>query len=336
MDFDNALLIGGALGGAFALARGMRMAGLKMGGGKLLSGGLKKAAAATASGAAKAYPYARGALTGRGLAPAAMVKGSLVKKYPGLIGGMAKYGAGMLAAYGMGKLADTEGMAPAASAALKIGAFSAKFGAYRNLLRGGAGTAFAAAERITGRRFDKSGAFVTNTLLGGVTQRGSLVNKAVMGTVKGVGGFIAKAPIRIGTGLLQTPFAAGRAVRSMFGFGSHSVVGALEPEVLGRGFWNKGPRRAAFAKWAYNKSMDAPIGHGMFALAGTAGLASSYYDARAAQESPYSGPNSVSADSGPPNPAMFGGGISGMRRGTAPNDESLTLQLHRNNTRVMP
>lgn len=336
MEFDNALLIGGALGGAFALARGMRMAGLKMGGGKFLSGGVKAAAAAAKKGAATAYPYVRGALTGRGLAPAAMVKGSLVKKYPGLIGGMAKYGAGMLAAYGMGKLADTEGMAPAASAALKIGAFSAKFGAYRNLLRGGAGTAFAAAERITGRRFDKAGALVTNTILGGVTQRGSLVNKAVMGTVKGVGGFIAKAPIRIGTGLLQAPVAVGRAAKSMAGFGSRSVVDSLEPRVLGYGFWNKGPRRAAFAKWAYNKSMDAPIGHGMFALAGSVGAASSYYDARAAQENPYSAPNAVSPDSGPPNPALFGGGISGMRRGTAPNDESLTLQLHRNNTRVMP
>jgi hypothetical protein len=234
--------------------------------------------------------------------------------------------------------ANGDSMSPAGRALLGIGSFGARFGAYRNLVRGGAGTIATGAERAFGTPMPRARDFI-NRGMGGILSPGSLVQRGAVGALKGVGGFAFKFPFRTAIGAGQ----AGVAVPKAFGrlFTGGSVSGALDVPVLGsrKLFNNK------FGRWMFNKDLDAPLGHGVFALAGLAGFATSYGAARGAQEAPY-GASRLRADMrgrpddmGPIDPNRFPQGIYPMPRRGARNDyygPALTLQLHHSNSRVMP
>jgi hypothetical protein len=322
-DFGTNFTIGAIAGLGFSLLRGFRGAGLKT------AGAVSRAGRA---GMIATMKSGRGGL--RAAIPALLGRGAGSNRYSGILAGAGKFGAGLAVSAGINALADQDGLSAVGSGSLRMAAAAAKFGAYRGLIRGGVGTGFAAAERITGSNFSRLGN-PANRLLGGVLTRGSLVNRAVLGASKGIGGWVAKFPGRLATGMVQAPVSVGRAIGSLSGRTLRSVGDSLDGRVLGYSFWKGGPKRTKFAQWLYNKHLDAPIGHGLFAYAGAIGGGLSYLESRAAQSSGYRS-SIINQDRSSPNPAYFGGGIQGMKRGTANNDPSLTLQLHHNNTRVMP
>jgi hypothetical protein len=253
------------------------------------------------------------------------------KAYPGLLAGAAKFGLGMGAAGAMDRYLEynSDTMSPAGQALLGIGSFAARFGAYRSLIRGGLGSAAAGIE-AAGAGAMPGARKLINTGMGGVLTPGSLVNRTVLGTLKGVGGFAFKFPFRTAMGMAQSAVSVPMAFGRMFTGGS--VSGALDVGVWGRRklFNNK------FGRWMFNKDLDAPLGHGVFAWAGLAGMATNYMNARASQQAPYR--TSYIRDE-QLDPNRYQQGVFPMPRRAARNEfygPALTLQLAHNNQRVMP
>jgi hypothetical protein len=340
IPFGTALGLGAAIGGVFGLRNAAMAAGLIRRGNTTTAAVnlLRTAGRGARAGGARVGGMAKAGLRGpvSGYVPSRnpLYSKNWVKAYPGMLGGLAKFGLGMGVAAGMEGLADAvPDMSPVSRAALHMSAFGARFGAYRNLIRGSTGSAFAAAQALTGRNFIRQGHIVTNTLMGGMFTRGSLLQRGMFGAARGTAGFMAKMPFRVGEGVIQAGVAIPRAMGSLMGMNDRSLSSTLNPRGALRG--------TAFGRWLYNKELDAPMGHGMFALFGGAAFGASYLAGKANQRSAYQGtfmrtdtlgyPN----DRSPLDPSNFGAGMTGYRNNNN-YGPALTLQLHRQSTRVMP
>ena len=254
----------------------------------------------------------------------------------GTIGALPKFGlAAGLDAY----MDSPEGSAN--TPGFKFGAqavsFGLRFGAYRSLARGVAGTVLGGAGRMVGRpgQFFQQYDYIAKNL-GPMWKSGSLTNKALKGAALGARE-LAYTPIRAVTGAFDMAVGgakvAGRLAESglaPFGIrwasktGGASIAGALTPKA---GLVNKFLNR--MLPGFLNKELDAPIMSAAIALGGAAQYGLSKFDYNRRNANWQGGPKY--------NPANYGGGISAMRRGGAQNyGPSLTLMLHSQHSRVMP
>lgn len=255
----------------------------------------------------------------------------------GSIGALPKFGmAAGLDAYL--ETPDADQLTGAQRFGLQAVSFGMRFGAYRSLARGVAGTVLGGAGRMVGQ----PGAYAKQygamaKALGPMWQSGSLTNMAFRGVLKGARE-VAYTPVRAVLGIPGAITAgAGTAARvigdtgigRMIGMGrladrmgASSISAAMHPRIggaFGRGLAKVG---------LVNKMQDAPIMSTAIAL----GMGAQYFKSKAE----YNERNANWLGGPKYNPANYGGGITAMRRGGAQNyGPALTLMLHGNGRRVM-
>ncbi len=309
-------LLWGGLAGGLAAAKKFGLIGSGGFARKAAMAGLRGAGVgARAAGRAAVHPTLWGTLAGRGGAGARR----------GLLGGVAKAAIPFGLAAGMSKYSeDNPNISGFGHLLLGAGSFGLRASGARMIARGAVGTGFTAAERFTGKDFGGMyGKF--DRKLAGAFSKGSISNWALKQAGSGVN-FLAKAPFRMAAGLPYAAKSTGQMLGRIAGVSGTPLSQSLHPTWPGRG---------GFSKWLTNKNFDAPIGHGLFALgAGAAVTSAALQFNHFQQNGQWTMP---SERTGGPMMQDYGLGIHAMKRKNYNNyGPSLTLQLHRNSTRVMP
>jgi hypothetical protein len=220
---------------------------------------------------------------------------------------------------------DGEDLSGAARFGLQAVSFGMRFGAYRSLARGVAGTVLGGAGRISGKpnAYFEQYRYIADKL-GPFWKSGSLTNKALKFSLLGAREVVA-TPVRAVLGIPGTIGAAGSMAGRMLGdtFRGRSMSAALHPRI-GGGFG-----KMLHKVGILNKAQDAPIMSTLLA----AGAGAQYFRSKAEYEQ-----RNASWIGGPKyNPVNYGAGVAAMRRGQAQNyGPALTLMLHAGHRRVMP
>ncbi len=251
-----------------------------------------------------------------------------------------------------------------------------RIGAARHAVRGIAGTGLSMLGRATGNASRFGGAYSwVHSKTGNMFQRGSVTNFMLKGAIGGAA-FVPRQAARMVVGLPHAAVASVKGASRLWGStgemwsqglsgmsswaSKHRVTKPLAPifgggsraagwagkaggwagrsefgQIMTPKFSNSGKLNAAFAKMGIiNKDHHAPIMSGFI----TMGMGAQFAYGMARRDStPYNMRGLDPLSNSGIRPSYYGAGVHAMRRGAARNyGPSLTLQLHRGHSRVMP